>query len=332
MARPKRKRKERAERLHREPIVREVARIIDVGVPTKWRWTSAAHHGVRSALCMKGLSWADADKRAGEIVTLARHRVGISLYPNWAEAQGSPPEEREYNFCAACGGRPEGGSHSRPWCSEICRNVLYKRDRTSAGRHEDVARERAKLAILTGGRPSDVHWQKAERRCHHCSHLYTPTLKRQRFCSHTCGANAARGPARDCLVCAQPFVPKSAGQRYCRHRCERVAGQRRARQMRAATAQQHALICRICETLFTSTRSYRTFCSDTCVAEGERRRRRAQEQTLICKACEQPFTSTRGYMKYCGNACKAEHERRRSLERYYRARERKRAAEIAEAA
>lgn len=332
MARAKRKKKEQAERLHREPIVREVARILDVGTPTKWRWTSAAHHGVRSALCLKGLSWADADKRAGEIVTLARHRIGISLYPSWTEAQGSPPVEREYYFCAACGGRPEGGSHDRPWCSEICRSILYKRDRTAAGRHDDVARARARAAILTGGQPSDVNWQKAERRCRHCSTPYFPTLRRQRYCSTVCSANAIRGPARDCLVCATPFAPKSAEQRYCGHKCERIAGQRRARQMWAATAQQHALVCRICETPFTSTRSYRVFCSDACVAENERRRHRSTVKSLTCKTCEQPFTSARGYVKYCGDACRAEHERRRTLEKYYRARDQKRAADLAEAA
>jgi len=332
MARPKRKRKERAERLHREPIVREVARILDVGTPTKWRWTSAAHHGVRSALCMKGLSWAEADKRAGEIVTLARHRVGISLYPTWRDAQGSPPEHREYYFCAACGGRPDGGSHSRPWCSEQCRATLRLRERKVAARHEDAARTRAKVAILTGGRPSDVNWQKVERRCHHCSSPYIPTLKRQRFCSVVCSSNAIRGPARDCLVCATPFAPKSAEQRYCGHRCERIAYQRRARQVWAATAQRHALVCRICETPFTSTRSYRVFCSDACASEHDRRRDRSEVKSLTCRVCERPFTSTRGYVKCCGDACRAEHERRRSLEKYYRARDRKRKAELAQAA
>lgn len=332
MARPKRKRKERAERLHREPIVREVARILDVGLPTKWRWTSAVHHAMRATFCVKGMAWAEADKRASEIVTLARHRIGLSLYPSWTEARGPAPEEREYYFCAACGGRPNGGSHNRPWCSEICRNVLRLREREAAGRHEDAARARAKAAVLTGGKPSDVNWQKAERRCHHCSNLYTPTLKRQRFCSQTCGANAARGPARDCLVCAQPFAPKSAEQLYCGQKCFKVIAQRRVRERRAAAAQQHALICRTCETQFTSTRSYRTFCSEACVAEGERRRRRAQEQKLTCKVCEQPFTSTRGYMKYCGDACKAEHERRRGLERYRRARAQKSDVDLAEAA
>lgn len=41
MARAKRKRKARAERLHREPIVREVARILATGTPTKFRYESA---------------------------------------------------------------------------------------------------------------------------------------------------------------------------------------------------------------------------------------------------------------------------------------------------
>ena len=88
MARSKRRKKARRERLHREPIVREVARLLATGQPTQWRWTSEARHGLRSAMCLKGVAWEVADKRAEEIVMLARYRLGLSLYPTWSQAQG----------------------------------------------------------------------------------------------------------------------------------------------------------------------------------------------------------------------------------------------------
>lgn len=154
MARPKRKRKARAERLHREPVVRRVADVLLTGEPTRWRWVSACRHGIRAALCELGYRngnptispWEQADRLAEEIVTAARHRIGLSRLPvSWRETQGEPYTSRVFYYCGSCSGHMPEGSDV-PWCSEECRRLIRARhyDRQ---RDESVIRHVATIAI-----------------------------------------------------------------------------------------------------------------------------------------------------------------------------------------
>ena len=250
--------------------MREVARLLDTGLPTKFRWSSACRHGVRSALCLKGEKWARADNLAASIVQLALHRIGASRLPTWREGQ---PERatREYHFCSACGGGLDEASSS-PWCGEICRNRLRLRERREAGRRDDAARARA-VALTFAPNIAGPIWHKVERRCRHCSESYFPTIKHQRYCSRVCGARAVKYKARDCLICAEAFRPTVEHQVNCSDRCSEEAERRRRREQYASNAKVHSLTCRVCGSVFTSTRSYRAFCGERCSAEHERQRR-----------------------------------------------------------
>ena len=154
------KRKRQQERLHREPIVREVAELLKAGTPTWWRFTSEARHGLRAALCMKGMSWAAADERAELIVRLARHRIGMSLYPTWNVA--SAGSERIHHFCRACGGALEEDSR-HAWCGVECRSVIMNNAYHGAGRHDDAVRRRT-MALILGAVPK-VALARTIRRC-----------------------------------------------------------------------------------------------------------------------------------------------------------------------
>jgi hypothetical protein len=254
-----RKRKAKRERLHREPVVRRIAELLDDGTPTKWRWTSAAHRGLRAAMCMKGVPWKDADQRAEEIVTLARHRIGLSLYPSWAEARGPTPEVREFHYCEGCGGYIGGSSH--PWCSRECASRLYSRRHLS--RREDAACRGAAGALLAPA-VAIVEPPVRERRCRRCARLFcVPRAHRhQLHCSKACGARAERRfDVRHCIVCAEQFTARSPTQMACTLQCQKVARQRGQRSPPRGDAR-----CRHCGGTFALrvTGPRAAFCSDRC--------------------------------------------------------------------
>lgn len=275
MARPKKRKREQQRRLHQEPIVREVARLLDTGTPTKFRWESACRQGLRSAMCLKGMKWDVADDRAGRIVTLALHRIGSGLRPSWQMGQPEP-RQREYYFCQTCGGRLDAENSGRPWCSDTCRNTVMLRERYQGERLEDAARRKATRVILTGG-SERVRFERVERRCHHCETLFTPSNPQRRFCSRLCSARAGKFKPRDCLICAKPFSPnKEDSHLYCGEKCATEAYNRQRRQLWASRAKVNTLTCKVCAQPFTSTRSRTVTCSEVCHAEHDRRRARVR--------------------------------------------------------
>ncbi|GEP54174.1 hypothetical protein [Reyranella soli] len=271
MAKPKWK-KNRQRRHHREPVVRRVAELLDTGTPTKWRWTTAARHGLRAAMCMKGIAWAIADARAEEIVTLARHRIGLSHYPSWIEARGDMPQEREFWYCAGCGGRIDGG-YRRPWCGEDCRLLLKARHRRNGRRGDDAARQRFIRVVLTGG--TEQPKAPRERRCKHCERHFEPVNRTQRYCSRTCFGRADRRLiSRDCLICARPFSPKGPAK-CCGPDCIAEKRRRTLREVNARRRVWHTKACAICGSVFKSARSVALYCGNPkCTKEAGRRAER----------------------------------------------------------
>jgi hypothetical protein len=262
MARAKRKKAkaEKARRLHQEPIVRRVAELLETGTPTRWRWTSEARHGLRAAMCLRGAKWDAADKRAEEIVTLARHRIGLSRAPTWSAVQ-ELPSERLYFYCGGCGGYIDGGA-DRPWCSKDCNKILYKREWWHQGGAEEAARRSAMKAVLNGGAPPpDL---SRDRLCRHCSQPFTPANEDQRHCSWRCSQQARAAVYRDCLMCSMPFQPRAGGgqeQLFCSRTCM----QRHHDRQRAAP--REARPCRRCGAIFeppVKRGRVRMFCSDQC--------------------------------------------------------------------
>lgn len=276
MARPKRKRKERAERLHREPIVREVARILEAGTPTKFRYESACRHGLRAGFCMDGLKWEAADQRARQIVTLALHRIGASLRPTWSIGQPQRDGNREYFYCRLCQGFiPEG--NDRPWCSNECREALHMADWKSARRSDDAARQTAIRTVLTGGaEPAPV---RVERACKGCGKAYLPKEKHQRFCTQLCATHHISTTkfkeSQPCAICATPFMAASNAL-YCSAVCIGEAHRRQHKAARAERRVWHTLTCVICSGTFSSNWSIRVYCGLECVAEAGRRKVRAR--------------------------------------------------------
>lgn len=283
MARSKRRKKARRERLHREPIVREVARLLATGHPTQWRWTSEARHGLRAAMCLKGMAWELADKRAGQIIEFARHRIGLLHYPTWSQAQGELYQSREYFFCASCGGYMRHGA-PRPWCSNECFEAIRQAKRSESSRRDDAARKRAVRVILTGGAPEPS--LPTERACRGCGKLFTPKHRRkdQRYCGWACSIKKKRHSTRPCLVCAAPFQPSQVSQLTCGPACHREELNRRRRSRHVAKARDAT--CAVCSGVFIAKRSNQRLCSSECQRLAAIQRATAHAAKRRAKACK----------------------------------------------
>lgn len=275
MARAKRKRIRQAttRRLHQEPIVRQVAEVLATGQPTKFRWASACRHGLRSALCLKGKSWAAADERAALIVRLALVRIGAQ-YPTHRVAQGDPPAEaRQYFYCVSCRGHmPEGCD--RPWCSEDCYKTHRESVRLSTRQREEEAKRRALRIIMLGPEAQPVT-VTAERHCRTCNKLFTPIKTKNRYCSLSCSQKRERYPSRPCLVCAEPFKPCNHLQVVCGLECSKAMRRQRLRAIRAEKPLAAPRPCEICSQPFTPIRATSKQCSDACRREAHLRQARA---------------------------------------------------------
>ncbi len=274
MARPKRKKKERAERLHREPIVREVARILEAGTPTKFRYESACRHGLRAGFCLDGLKWDAADQRARQIVVLALHRIGASLRPTWSIGQPQRDGTREYFYCRHCQGFiPEG--NDRPWCSNECREGVHMSDWKRARRSDDSARQTAIRTVMTrGAEPAPV---RLDRTCKGCGKAFILKEKHQRYCTQVCAArhvNATKfKESQPCAICATPFMA-AANALYCSAPCIAEATRRSHKAARARRRVWHTLTCAICSGTFSSNWPNRAYCGAECAAEAHRRAHR----------------------------------------------------------
>lgn len=277
MAKAKKKSKgKRLRRLHQEPIVREVAHLLDTGVPTKWRYESACRHGLRAMLCLKGEKWQRADNLAQSIVELALHRIGASKRPAWNDGQHFVGQ-REYHYCDFCCGKLDV-PHDRPWCSDECRMWLTHRRYVLHGGLDEAARATATRIVMTGGAERPTYL--AERRCKQCEAIFKPKEPQQRYCSQFCSTQdrELRRAKRDCLICAEPYV----GERnslYCSKACINEAARRSHRARRATLKVWHEHECRICTNAFESRNPHQVICgAEPCVREHQRRRSYAKFQ------------------------------------------------------
>ncbi len=155
--------------------------------PTPFAAEGPCRHGVRSALCLEGWPWLQADGAAAEIIAAALSTVGAKR-PTWYEGQpewtqpGALPIQRER--CIRCGKRlPEG--HFK-FCSKDCSDALHEERQSSRLREEEMLRARAYRAAYRASAP--------EQRCEGCGGMFRPGKKGQRYCRPACvQANAPKG-------------------------------------------------------------------------------------------------------------------------------------------
>lgn len=127
-------------------LINIVAAILREGEPTKFAMEAACRHGLRSALCLKGIKWAQADAIAADIVAAALRQIG-AVRPTWQQGQpewaqdGHNPIERER--CRQCNGKLPDDDYRdrRVFCSSTCRTNWHMAVYRRATIADDVARE-----------------------------------------------------------------------------------------------------------------------------------------------------------------------------------------------
>ncbi len=115
------RRKRKADQAYCRKLIDQTAAIMRRGEPTNFAFEGFMRHGLRSGLCLRGWSWADADDMAADIVRSALSQIGAKRptvqqgQPEWTQ-EGVILIKRER--CIRCGwALPEG--HWK-FCSRRC--------------------------------------------------------------------------------------------------------------------------------------------------------------------------------------------------------------------
>jgi hypothetical protein len=281
-------------------LVSSVATILKTGEPTVFEHEGSCRHGLRSALCLDGWSWEDADAAARGVVSKAYVVIGATR-PTWQQGQpewtqdGFSPVERTY--CAHCRKHlPESeGGQNRIYCSRNClRNAYVKRRRLM-----EVTRTRVEwLAEIAAETAKNL--KQRERDCDHCGEPFIPDLnyKRRRFCSPECGHAAQKIESRrlldrPCLQCGTMYRPKSDDSKYCSLECSGNA--------QSAAMRRPPKACDACGNDFHPILPSRRFCSIECRAVGSR-----EIPDRPCAHCDMMFKprKTKGKIGiYCSKEC-----------------------------
>lgn len=176
-----------------EPLVASVAKFLDRGEPTRFRYEGAMRHGLRAALCLQGRDWCEADWFAAVIVAAALAKLAVER-PTWLQGQaeftalpGFAPAERY--FCARCAGPMSEGR--RLYCSWICARSAHN-ERTYRELREMSEAEREAMKMLRRQLKSDYFAARRTITCRWCGglHEYKAGANARTYCSRTCAAKA----------------------------------------------------------------------------------------------------------------------------------------------
>ncbi|MDQ0347868.1 hypothetical protein [Ancylobacter vacuolatus] len=153
--------------------------------PTPFAAEGPCRAGVRSALCLQGWPWHDADRAASEVVGAALRIVG-TVRPTWQQGQPEWTQDGimavEYVCCRNCS-RPLEAGHYK-FCSSTCLQAYrWRHDGRWLDEHYLAQRAAAKAARL-------------ERRpifaCEHCGTGFKSKYDRQKFCCASCAQLAQK--------------------------------------------------------------------------------------------------------------------------------------------
>lgn len=128
-------------------LVVETCIILKTGEPTHFAFEASCRHGLRSALCLEGWPWADAEKMAAEIVSAALMIIGARRptwqqgQPEWTQACALPVERTHCKNCRTP--LPEG---TIKFCCRECQVFYNGRKRQEQRHSEFLARQAAENA------------------------------------------------------------------------------------------------------------------------------------------------------------------------------------------
>lgn len=250
----------------RDELTRAAIVILAGYSSSRWEFEAAVRHGIRSALCLKGIPWQTADSEAAEIVAVGLWKIGARNRPSWSEGQPDTLAEDlvERRYCQKCGKRiPDERRHSRGgrqtrFCSFECKDADWHQRAHASGERLDRARWEAEMAARREDR---------KRPCAHCGTIFTPRSPEREHCSPACAGAARRGEkrlaARECPQCHATFIPKTGRAKYCSTECANDAKRREDGRDR---------VCGHCSARFRVSKPAdpKRFCSRTCAQRARR--------------------------------------------------------------
>ncbi len=200
----------------------------------------AVHHGLRSALCLKGLSWTISNHEAVALLAEAFGRMGCAR-PSWEEAQRWYTEPQEN--CRCCGkpllGVLKNGSRVM-YCSTECATMALR------GLAVRGSADRTYGAIYR----AMLRFQFSPVACAHCSREFLPRSEKQTLCSLECQSAARRTiVAVTCQHCCKSFRPKTLVPvaKFCSAECR----------WSHTRSQQSSRACELCGVSFIGTQGTR---------------------------------------------------------------------------
>lgn len=266
-----------------------------------FEFEAPCRHSLRSALIMKGHSWAKADAEAESLVDEALRLLGVRR-PTWEEGQREYVVPRENcNWCAGPLDSEQISRKARLCSVECARAAVIYRDYETRIWDSAIGLATYRM-VMRDALPS--------RQCAYCGRDFKPprTLSRQRFCSIKCADLAKeKEPERRCANprCRRTFRRSTTGNQFycsaaCRQRCGHVA--------------TYDLTCHWCGSSFTGKRRDAKFCGSRCrdtfytaqdqMAAGRALRRQGDTVLGECRFCGSSFAALSLRALYCSVDCR----------------------------
>jgi hypothetical protein len=247
-------------RAKHDSILDSVVRVLKSYSSSKFEYEGPCISGIRSALCLDGWDFPDADRVAREIVEAGLRRIG-AVRPTWGEGQ---PDFTGYSEtgrtrCVRCA--TEIPAERFRYHAEVkyCDDVCQRADRDDRRGEYYQARSLAEWLAECAVRSRQKLLERA-RNCETCGTHFLTRDSRRKYCSRPCFFHTVTAyPEQPCETCGTMFKPKlGRGKpgRFCSSAC---SGASRVKP-------RPEVNCKGCGTLFVSqtVNPPRVYCGPAC--------------------------------------------------------------------
>lgn len=249
----------------RKHVVLQVMDILDDFRDNPWEREGATRSGLRSALCVAGHQWTEADHESSGLITAAFQKLGQSARPSWAEGQPHYAMGRE--ACMRCGNAIGEDQRPHRYCSVSCAKLALADSAFDRPVQDDVyGRDAWKIIAKTRTKPRVC----ALPSCGKEFRVWAESRENQ-YCSKQCRSDSMRTRVmRRCANdgCENEFLPSKHDIQCCSMACSSAIGRRKRF--------EHTCQAPNCETSFLSALPYAKYCSGKCNARAHYHRKKNQ--------------------------------------------------------
>lgn len=256
----------------RKHVVSQVMDILSDFRDNPWQREGATRSGLRSALCLVGHDWAEADHESSGLITAAFQKLGQGARPSWAEGQAHYAMGRE--ACARCGNAIGEDQKPHRYCSVRCAKLALQDQAFDKPVQDDVyGRDAWKIIAKTRTVPRTC----ALPSCGKGFHVWAES-RENRYCSKQCRSDSMRTRVmRRCVneACGKEFLPSQKDVQCCSIACSSSIG--RKKQF------EHTCQAPGCSTDFLSALPYSKYCSQRCNSRAAYHRKKQPLSNFTCE-------------------------------------------------